>query len=568
MKQLSATRVVLAWAVRLAVIAALVMVFLLRPSPTGKRTVDTASIDTYNASMDLRTDGTLDIDEQLDVEMPPGKHGIFRIFDTRDPRRRDVRHLVTVDSVERDGQTEPYTEVKGAAGTRTIRIGDAFTTLDPGVHRYRIRSHTSDVFEPGDDAEALWWWDVVGQGWQMEMRSVDITAQLPTAPRSIRCVQGEDTPCTATVDGTTMHLHTGPLAPFTPVTVKAAFPANAVTVADGSRIATLIAAIVAGLLGAGLAALLFTATREQAPGLPVLFEPPSGISPALGVRVLREENASAELQAMLFQLADRGLLRIEGDGDSWTVHVIGDPTSGQLDRAETVLLTGLGLLAVGNTFTVSRSVSAGQAIAATKKSLSATVNASAQPFLKASGAGYLAIALGWIATIALGFLVKRYFDTGWLWWPALIGLGAFSFVALSMMFDTRVLTKRTPEGRELWSRAGGFARFLTTDSSESRFEAAEHLDWYPRYLPWAVALGVADAWAKRYEAQGVNVPEVPWLLWMGPYGSGFSVGQMTDSFNSSISAASAAYAASQAASSGGGGFSGGSGGGGGGGGSW
>jgi uncharacterized membrane protein len=96
------------------------------------------------------------------------------------------------------------------------------------------------------------------------------------------------------------------------------------------------------------------------------------------------------------------------------------------------------------------------------------------------------------------------------------------------------------------------------------------MDWYPRYLAWAVALGSADEWAGRYEAQGVTVPDVPWIVWTGS-GTRFSAGSMSRSFDGAIASASAAYAASQAAqasSSGGGGFSGGSGGGGGGGGSW
>jgi uncharacterized membrane protein len=137
--------------------------------------------------------------------------------------------------------------------------------------------------------------------------------------------------------------------------------------------------------------------------------------------------------------------------------------------------------------------------------------------------------------------------------------------------DSGRSTTRTATGRDVWSRTGGFARFLSTDSSESRFDAAAHLDWYPKYLPWAIALGVGEEWARRYQVQGITEPEVPYVVGWG-YGhgthhDGFS--GFHDSFNGAISAASATYAASQSSSSsGGGGFSGGSGGGGGGGGSW
>ena len=168
-------------------------------------------------------------------------------------------------------------------------------------------------------------------------------------------------------------------------------------------------------------------------------------------------------------------------------------------------------------------------------------------------------------------MVGRYFfDHGWVRWPLLVGAATFTVAIAGTMFGSGVATVRTVEGRDLWSRTGGFARFLTTDSSEERFDAVAHMDWYPRYLAWAVALGVGDEWARRYEAQGVEVPDVPWIIWTGT-GTCFSVGSMSRSFDGAISSATAAYAAAQAAkssSSGGGGFSGGSGGGGGGGGSW
>ena len=83
------------------------------------------------------------------------------------------------------------------------------------------------------------------------------------------------------------------------------------------------------------------------------------------------------------------------------------------------------------------------------------------------------------------------------------------------MLDPATGSKHTDAGRDMWSRTGGFARFLTTDSSESRFDAAAHLDWYPRYLAWALVFGSAEAWAKRFQAQGVELPAVPWIYWTG-----------------------------------------------------
>jgi uncharacterized membrane protein YgcG len=564
------------WVLRGVLLLGLLGVLFLNPISTSAEQVkDTASITNYESYMVLSKNGDLSTEEVITTNMPANKRGIFRIFDTADPRRSGVEHPVEIQSIARDGQQEPYTIVDGARGTTTARIGDANVILIPGEHTYQIKSSTTGALEPGEEGETLWWWDVVGQGWQMPMESVSITAQLPTKPDRAECVQGKDTPCTASIEGSSLRVETGPLDPFTPVTVRVSFPSDALPPPPagsndtGSVVLTIALSVLAGLLAAGLAFYLISKTRETEPGFPVLFEPPEGVFPALGVKVLDETDSSEALQATLFDLAERGLLQLAGDDDTWTVTVIADPAITPQWPAETAMLLAIGLTAQGQSFEVSKSKGSGEQIAAAKKALHSAVGEASKKYLISSGHGIAVAALGWVALIGSFFLIGRYFfgSNASALWPLLSGLGVFALIALGLMFDPGVLTKRTEAGREVWSRTGGFARFITTDSSESRFEAAKHLDWYPKYLPWAVALGSAEAWAQRYEAQGLALPAVPWILWAGT-GRNYSMNDMNASFNSAIVGASAAYAASQASSGGGGGFSGGSGGGGGGGGSW
>ncbi len=577
MKRSSPGRKVLAWVLRAVLLLGLLGVLFLEPfTPTVDQVTDTATITNYEAAMVLSEDGDLSTEEVITTEMPANKHGIFRIFDTADPRRDNIEHPVTIESISRDGLQEPYTIVPGATGTETARIGDPTVTLIPGEHTYQIKSSTTGVLEPGKEGETLWWWDVVGQGWQMPMESVTISAQLPSRPDKAECVQGKDTPCTANIDGTSLRIETGPLDPYTPVTVRVSFPSNSLPPppagsSDSGVVALTIAlSVLAGLLAAGLGFYLISRTRESEPGFPVLFEPPPGIFPALGVKVLDEQDSSEALQATLFDLAERGLLQLAGDDDTWTVTVIADPAVTPQWPAETAMMLAMGLNTEGDSFEVSKSKGSGEQIVAARKALRSEVSAASGEYLVSSGAGIAGLVIGWLALLGSFFLIGRYFfgsNNPSPLWPLLSGLGVFALVALGMMFDPGVLTKRTETGRDVWSRTGGFARFLTTDSSESRFEAAKHLDWYPKYLPWAMALGSAEIWAQRYEAQGLETPAVPWILWAGT-GRNYSMNDMNASFNSAIAGASAAYAASQASSGGGGGFSGGSGGGGGGGGSW
>lgn len=565
----------LAWFVRAAIVAAFVLAIIIKPD--GRQTsTDTAVIRNYDAVMDLDKAGNLSLNEDLLVVMPAGKHGIYRIFDTADPRRSNVEHPVTVQSIERDGSPEPSTFVDSARGTMSVRIGDANVILEPGNHQYTIRSSTTDVFEPGSNAWAeagdaakttLWWWDVVGQGWQMPIEAAHITVNLPTEPTAVECIRATNIPCTARVEGTRMFIDAEGLDPFEAVTVRAAFPADQLDppIPGPSNVVPIVIGVVLGLLVAAFAVFMVSRTREKPVGLPVLFEPPQGIYPALGVKVLNEIESPYAFQATLFDLAERGLLHLAGNDSGWDITVVGDPSATLLTAAEAGVLAKLGLTAQGSRFELRKTVASGEKISEAQKNLNSQVTADAKPYLDTSPIGCGGSVLGWLSIIGFGVMVVRSIGGNEIIWPLFIPVAVAAFCFAGLLFDRAAWTTRNAAGRDMWSRVGGFARFLTTDSAEDRFDFAKRQDLYPRYLPWALVLGSADAWAQRYRDHGVEPPVVPWLLWTGS-SSTYSMTSMTSSFNSAISSAASAYSASQSSS--GGGFSGGSGGGGGGGGSW
>jgi uncharacterized membrane protein len=188
-------------------------------------------------------------------------------------------------------------------------------------------------------------------------------------------------------------------------------------------------------------------------------------------------------------------------------------------------------------------------------------------FLSPSGMGtgggfvvVIAIALAFFAALATWFGMSI---TG-------LVFAAFALTAAPLM-QRGASTRRTSRGRELWSRIGGFERMLSTPSSKQRFDFSGRQELYTAYIPWAVAFGCADAWAKKYRTEVGAEPPVP-AYFAGYYAgdhTGEYVSQMVGDFDATVNSSIAAYAATQShSSSGGGGFSGGGGGGGGGGGSW
>ncbi len=178
------------------------------------------------------------------------------------------------------------------------------------------------------------------------------------------------------------------------------------------------------------------------------------------------------------------------------------------------------------------------------------------------GIGGGLVALGVLLALVLGL------TTGW----GLVGV-AVVVVGVAALVLTRSMPARTAAGSAVLAQALGFRSYLSTaEGDQLRFE--EGADLFSRYLPYAIAFGVAERWARVFAdlaARGRPVPEPSWYVGVRPLaffaaGSGFA-----DSLGAFSQAAAASMTAATAGSSGGSGFSGGfSGGGvgGGGGGGW
>ena len=162
----------------------------------GEQVTDTSILDNYAVEFELTADGALTSTELLDVEFTQyGKHGIYRIFDTQDAQYSNVQHPVDVLKVDRkEGGNwipEPYEVTQNGGGTMTIRIGSPYRTFEPGTQRYRIVSATDNAItkpkEGPEGAASQWYWDVVGSGWAMPMRAVQVKTQMPPTVEPPAC---------------------------------------------------------------------------------------------------------------------------------------------------------------------------------------------------------------------------------------------------------------------------------------------------------------------------------------------------------------------------------------------
>lgn len=590
----------------LIILVALMLVGLLHPlldfgSSSASTSPDPVTVQNYTAQYDVAATGELKATETLTARFPAGRHGIFRFWDLADPRNKGVRYTPAIESVTMDGKPVPYSLSTQEGGQFEVaKIGDPDRYVTPGVHRYTIAYTQPDVISPYSAGpvpafattegvnektpQSVFWWNVVAQGWAMNIESALITVNLPAPSEQVQCSVGTSgankagRACRVDGAGTNkLTIAAQDLPPRTGVTVRAAMPTPAPAVKtlpwsiawDSILGRNTVLVGVVGLLAllAGFGGFLWARkSKETPPGLPVMYAPPQGLGPVQCVYITREECGSHSLAASLFHLADKGLIQLQEQGGKWYVN--STDYVGRTDLVDPVTysaLAPLGLTAPGQWFIAERNATAGKALNTAKSSVSDQAKSWARTngFMVTSGNEMAGCALWILSLVLAGVLFFANFGQPTMWGliPSFFVLGGLG------LMGTGVGTRRTPQGRAVWSQAGGFERMLSTPSSEQRFDFSARKDLFIPYVPFAIAFGVAEAWAAKYRTEMGTDPPMPyWLpVYVAGYG-GFSTASF-DSFDSALSSSISAYQATQS-SSGGGGGGGGSGGGGGGGGSW
>lgn len=254
----------------------------------------------WHSDIEVRADGTLEVAEtiRVTVEGYQISRGIFRDFPTtyqRDGRR--VRVGFDVESVERDGQPEPYA-LEGIGNGVRVRIGDADVFLPYGEHTYVVRYSTTRQLGFFDGYDELYW-NVTGNGWAFPIDRAEARIRLPepvpfgperafyTGP------QGSTASNAATVSerpGEIVIATTVPLQPYEGLTVAVRWPKGIVAEPPKPSAAQLelqdqgprvgFVAALLGLLGYYFVAWK-KAGRGPRPGTVVpLFAPPGGMSAA------------------------------------------------------------------------------------------------------------------------------------------------------------------------------------------------------------------------------------------------------------------------------------------------
>ncbi|MCD6639600.1 MAG: DUF2207 domain-containing protein, partial [Nocardioides sp.] len=440
-------------------------------------------ITDYRARFAVSDEGTLEVIEEITVAFPtyPPRRGIFRYFDRADAnapqQRRDPRDI----DVRMDGEPVGMALSEESNGRyEVVRIGSEDVVVAPGRHTYRIAYAIDDVLLRDEQGLARLRWNLVPGGWRQAIDRTRLEVSLPAAAVGTACDVGWGGTggCTVRGDGgTTLVVTTGPLEPFTPVTIDTGVD-MAIDQPPRDRwwssrwdsvlgpslpllALVLLASMVAGWIGARAA----RSTLETPPGLPLQYAPPPGIGPAQGMQILRETVDRKAFIATLLEGAQLGAWRMESKpGSAWAVEDTGDDQSwGGLDPVTRQTGQVLGLR-TNKVFHVGRKdVAAGELLKSAQSASSSAARAWAlsQGHLVKSGLGLAAFLVVLSIVAALVLALVNPLDM------SVLGLvpGAFGAFGLWLVLPG-ANTRRTPSGRDLWARLGGFERVLSTPSSQ------------------------------------------------------------------------------------------------------
>jgi hypothetical protein len=318
--------------VRLVRIAAAILAALLLALPAAARAEE--RILSYVSDIEVRKDGSIDVAETIRVNAEGLRiqHGIYRDFPTvyDDRRGRRVRVGFDVQSVERDGATEPYKLESLSNGVR-VRIGNPDVNLDYGEHRYTIRYRTTRQLGYFKDFDELYW-NTTGNGWIFPIDVAEARITLPSAARfgqrsfytGLQGSKARNAKVVSEEPGRIVFRTTSPLGPYEGLTVAVAWPKGIVTLPGSStRLGWWVADYGPLILGAaGLLGLLFyyfyawrRAGRGPRAGTIVpLFSPPDGLSAAAMRFVSGMGFDNRAFAAAIVELGVRGRLRmVEGE---------------------------------------------------------------------------------------------------------------------------------------------------------------------------------------------------------------------------------------------------------------
>lgn len=502
------------------------------------------SIEQFHADLTIRDDGFVEIVEKIEGEFFVEKHGLFRELPTRfaiDESTQVIIDLAVEKVTDADGNRidfEPF-----IYGDRIdLRIGDPDVALS-GPYTYIISYSASGVLLYFEDHDELFW-NVTGTGWEVPIEHSSAEVFLPNSVEVLdtACYTGaygtEEKNCEVSEEDDRLRISgVGNLTVavgFTPGVVEVVRP-EIITLSEleqarAQELAASIArkerlqALATLFLAIPLLVGFFVISRWRLHGkdmkkigtIIARYSPPKDLRPTELATVLDNTTHTRDLSAALVDLAVRGYLHIEEHEKKaktkFTLHKE-KPADAELNQWEQTLLDTL--FEKADTAT---SQTIGTRLAKKRHEIGQLVAT------KLHEEGYYSQKLGRRkqGMLALGIILFAFGVPLGVFFGDIMhsAVPIISFVLSSVVCFVAVpfMDQRTEKGVDAKAHAKGFKLFLEK-AEKYRIKWQEKEGLFEEYLPYAMALGVADKWsrafAKLYEEEGRTMQNPNWYTGSG-----------------------------------------------------
>lgn len=547
-------------------------------------------INAWHTDLTVAPDGQLTVIEAINVHVEgiEFKRGIVRRLPLRFTDHNGRTHRVAYDlrSVQVFGATSPYhTATEG--GDLVVYVGSEGNFLEPGDYPYTLTYTTKGQLGFFPDFDEIYW-NVNGNGWAFAVDSISALIHLPPAAQVQRtaCYTGvlgstENACRDSVIDARTVFFTGRAMDMYEGLTVAVGFQKGVVAEPPPP---TFLERYAIPVFGGGITLLLliyyaFTWVRfgrdPERPTVVPLFEPPDGLSPASVAMVMKGRYDDDHITPAMIHLAVKGHIRIEEKKEdvllglfSRTVYTIVKLKGGSgLPREEQELLNRM-FGSGRDRFTISGTYD--PSVQSMASAYRGALRNQWNDFLtQGNNLRFWWIPILVVIGCAIGLLVL-YANA----WGDHDGLYIAGFVVANIvlfLLYQYLIRRPSLEKLALRARLQGFRMYL----SAAEEKQLQHFnpptmtpEVFERYLPYAIAFGVAQVWGDRFQDLIDRALVDPGYRTTWYSGRVMSYGAFSHSMSSSFSSSvqSSSTPPSKSGGSGGGGSSGGGGGGGGGGG--
>lgn len=541
------------------------------------------TVENSEVSIYLNKNGSFDVVEDYDVVFSRPRHGLYRFIRTRydftDESGRRENRKIKIKKIRVPGQKFRVSPgfVRNLENETEIKIGDKNKTVT-GPQHYRIKYRVLDgfIFE---NSKTLFYWNIKPDGWKTVFEGLEFKIHLPrdvgVSPEDIFVYSGKYGSDSLSPDFDVVYSN----GVFTAksksgfrssagesVTVLLHLPPDAI-----KKNSTVL--VFWGkygwifILGAGLIPFFSIwrkyKTDSRSVVASITYFPPGDIDSAMAGFLIDDSADTPDLISLLPAWGARGILEIEeipkktwfGKSDI----KLKKRNELQADAPAYEKLIFAGLFENHNREEVLVS-ELKDSFYLTMQAAKSQLKENAQIYYDAETRRMKTKVM--IAIIGTGLILFFVFLFSWGLFPAI----AVVLVAGILILLTTLLVRKNREGKNLLSELKGFRKFIRiAELNQLKMLLKEDPDYFETTMAYAVAFGLFERWAKKFDALDIRPPD-----WYVSAGGVYTMQGFASSFSGSIKTTQSTMVSSPSSSgssSSGGGFSGG-GFGGGGGGSW